>query len=153
MMGRGMVEADHSAHQTRARAAAAVAENRVAIVHVVVGQRLDASRGNPRLARKGMSPSVRNESQAACLEPPILHALDREPAAARRHRVKAQATFERRELERPGGGELGPAVEHAGHPQEMESLPERIGRPNQIRQQGEYPPLWTIEQERATNGP
>jgi hypothetical protein len=116
MMGRGMVEADHPTYQARASAAAAVAENGVAIVHVVVGQRLDAGRGNPRLARKRVSPSVRNESQVACLEPPILNSLDREPAAARRHSVKAQATLERRKLDRPGGSELGPAVEHSGNP-------------------------------------
>ena len=78
MMGRGMVEADHPTYQARASTAAAVAENGVAIVHVVVGQRLDAGRGNPRLARKRVSPSVRNESQVACLEPPILNSLDRE---------------------------------------------------------------------------
>ena len=153
MMGRGMVEADHPTYQARASAAAAVAENGVAIVHVVVGKRLDAGRGYPQFTRKGVSTAVRNESEVACLEPPIFDSIDREPAAARRHHVKAQATLERRELDRPGGGKLGPAVEHSGHPQEMESLPERIGRANQIRHRGEYLPLWTIEQETATNGP
>ena len=153
MMGRGMVEADHPAHQARARAASAVAENRVAVVHVIVGKCVDARRGNPRRARKDMSSSVGNESQVACLEPPILHSPGRERAAACGHHVKAQATLERRELDRPGGGKLGPAVEHSGHPQEMESLPERIGRPNQIRHRGEYPPPWTMGQETSTNRP
>jgi len=153
MMGRGMLETDHSAHQARALAFAAVAENRVAVVHVIVGKCVDARRGNPRRARKDMSSSVGNESQVACLQPSILHSLDREPAAAGGHHVKAQAILERRELDGPGGAKLGAAVEHSGHPQEMEGLSERIDRSIQIPHRGEYPPLWTIEQETATNEP
>lgn len=152
MMRCGMVEADHAAHQVGARAAAAVAENRVAFVHVHVGKRVDAGRGNPRLAQKAVSPAVRHEREVACLEHAILDSLYREPATAGRHRVKAQASLERRELERPGRGELGSAIEHSGHPQEMESLPQRIDRPTQVLHRTEYAPRWTNGQERATNG-
>ena len=95
MMRRGMVEADHAAHQVGARAAAAVAENRVAFVHVHVGKRVDAGRGNPRLAQKAVSPAVRHEREAARLEHAVLDSLYREPATAGRHRVKAQASLER----------------------------------------------------------
>jgi hypothetical protein len=153
MMGGGMVEADHSAHQARPPAAAAVAENRIAVVQVVMGERLDACRGDSRLARKDVSPTVGNESQVALPESSISRLLDREPAAARSHHVKAQAARKRRKLDGPGGGKLGPAVEHSRHPQEMERLSQRIASPNPFHPRGEYPPLWTIEQETETSGP
>ena len=153
LMGRGMVEADHSAHQARALAASAMAENRIAVVHVVVGKGVDARRRNPRLARKNVSSSMGNQSQVAGHQPSILHSREREPAVAGRHHVKAQAVRERRELDGPGGRKLGPNVEHSGHPEEMESLSEGIGRPSPMGHRAEYPPVWTVEQETATNGP
>ena len=116
IMRRGMVEPDRPADQVRPRAAASVAKNRVAIVHVLVRERLDTSCGYSRLAPEAMSPSVRHEGKVALLEHAVLGPLDREPAAAARHCVKAQASLERRELERPGSGELGAAIEHSGHP-------------------------------------
>ena len=92
MMRRGMVEADHAAHQAGARAATAVAENRVAFVHVHVGKRIDAGRGNPRLARQAVSPAVRHEREVARLEHTVLDSIDRDPAATLRNCVKAQAS-------------------------------------------------------------
>src|SRR5688572_22881433 len=132
MVGCGVIEAHGPTDEARRRAAPAMAEDRVAIAHLLVPELVEPGSRCARFARKPVPFSVRHESEVARLEPPMVGALHFEPTPTGCHHMKAQASGSCRQRQGPGSAELGPAVERAGHPQKMKGLAERVDGPPRI---------------------
>ena len=83
------------------RAAAAHADDLVAVADFLAGKLHQLGAGDARFADQPVTLAVRDEPEIAGLEQTRLPAVDLEPAAARRHDVKHQGFRDGRQLPAP----------------------------------------------------
>src|SRR5918997_3097053 len=119
-----MVEAHGAADHVDAFAAAAVAQNLVALAELLALELEDARRRRVGLAAQPVALAVGDERQLACGQAPGLGLWRLEPAASASDDVKPQVALERRQLETERSGELGAAVKGAAPLQEVQRLAE-----------------------------
>ena len=125
--GRRVPEADGAAHDARGRPAAAVPQDRVAVAGVVVLQPVDPRGRYPGLAAQQVALAVRHQGEVAGLQQPGLVAVHLEPATPGVHDVEPHRLGLGRQVQPPGSGQLGPAVEGARHAQDVQRLAQGIG--------------------------
>ena len=125
---RRMLEAHGAAEQPRPFAAAAVPEHFVALADLFAGEVEEVGRRHVRGAAQHVALAVGDEREGAGRQRARRLALHLEPAVSGGHDVEHQAVGHGRQVDAPGGAELGAGVDDAGHPQEVERLAERVAR-------------------------
>ena len=130
-----MVETDDGTDQDRAFGpVAAMSQDGIPIAQVVVRQIRD-DRGEHRLAvaADDVRSAVRHDDEISRRESQRLTVRRGQPQRPRHDEVHAQTVLPDRHGQRPGLGELRPAVEGAVQPEEVQGLPERVGAVERVR--------------------
>ncbi len=120
-------ESDRATDQVDAVASSTMTEDGVVGAEIVVREVHHWSWLEARIVGRMVPGAVRKDHEVA---PPhlALHALAvDEEAVPRRHHVEPDAAGHRRQPERPWCAELGPTVEDALHPKELQRLGEWVG--------------------------
>jgi hypothetical protein len=157
-LSHGVIEANGSASDCRRRAASAIPENLVPIADLFAWKIEQLRRTHTVPARQPVTGAVRHERELAGLQHVVFASVYFHEALTQRHDVEYQTVVECRQLERPRRGEFPPAVQDAGHSQEMQSFAQWInlrqlnlqGAPSMRLRATFVHELWMNEQQSAT---
>jgi hypothetical protein len=125
-LSHGVIEANGSASDYRRRAASATPENLVPVADLFAWEIEQPRRRHAVSTRQPVTGAVRHERELARLQHVVFASVYFHQALTQRHDVEYQTVVECRQLERPRRREFPPAVQDAGHPQEMQSFAQWI---------------------------